>query len=229
MESNEKVVRIEVRGAAAVPLDMLKPFQGELKTLGREDYERLRHNILTYGYSFTIHTWVHEGEHYIIDGHQRLFTLKKMRDEEGFVVPELPISYVEAASFGEAKRKVLAGVSQYGKLTEESVMEFMRSADIPFEDLAANFSLPGIDMEKFMEMFAGPAPVEVETPTTVEVATPEMKHSSEGVKQIQLYYNQEDYQEFMQLTDALRLKLGKENVSDTLLEVLRESNRSHAN
>jgi ParB-like nuclease domain len=145
-----KEVRIACQGAASVPLEKLLPFQGELKSLSKENYEKLRSKIEDLGFSEPISIWRLKDGFYIINGHQRLRVLQKMR-EEGWFVPPLPVSWVEADTLQEAKRKVLSLASQYGTIESQGLYEFMETNNLQ-EDLAT-LSFPDIDLEKFEEEF----------------------------------------------------------------------------
>lgn len=216
------MIKTSVKGAGFVKLDDLAPLQGELKTLDRENYEKYRKSLIDFGVSFVTHIWKHRGKSHIIDGHQGRFTMRKMRDEEGWKIPPIPVAYVEAKNFEEAKRKVLVAASEYGKMNVKSLFEFAQSADIPYDDIVASFSLPSIDQGQFMSMFKDMPKID-NLPTPPDSQTPDMKHSSDGVKQVLLFFTTENHEEFMGLTNELSKKYGKENISDTLLEVVREA------
>src|SRR5690606_14927673 len=119
----------------------------------------LRDQILTLGFSEPISTWLHEGTYYILNGHQRLKTILRMINEEGYQPVSLPINLVEAESIEQAKRKVLSLTSQYGQVTEEGLHEFMVTAGIAPSELSAHYRLPEIEVPAFIEKFY-PAPID---------------------------------------------------------------------
>lgn len=222
----DQTIKINVKGAKTLPLDALQPFQGELKRLERHEYEQLRKNLIEEGFSFTIHVWEKDGVSHIIDGHQRVFALKHMRDVEHWSVPELPVSVVEAPSFQAAKKKILAGTSQYGKMTVKSLADFLKENDIPFDDVVATFHFPEVSMDELSELITNIKPDEALLPTPEELGVnevPELRSASENVKQVQLYFATEEHSEFMIKTDALATALGLESISDAVLEVIREA------
>lgn len=220
----EQALKIAVQGAATIPLDELIPFQGDLKRLDREQYEQLRNNMMENGFSFTIHVWQSEGSNYIIDGHQRLTALKMMRENEGWIIPDLPVSIVSADDFAGAKRKILAGVSQYGKYTEKSLFEFVKANDIPFDNIVASFSFPDINMEKLSGMFVVPEVTDLPT-VPQEHGLPEstIKSGSDGVKRVELFFDLEDYEEFMNNVNKLTSIYTTESITDTVVEAMREA------
>ena len=218
-----QTINIAVEGKTTIPLDQLEPFQGDLKRIDRHEYEQLRKNLIENGFSFTIHVWQNEGHNYIIDGHQRLFTLKQMRDVEHWVIPDLPVSLVHADSFAQAKRKILAGTSQYGKITNKGLMDFMNENHIAFEEVASTFKFPEINMDKFAQLFDNLGEAE-KLPDVAEGGgeIPEMRSASAGVKQVQLFFDAESHAEFMQKVEDLNAHYGKENVTDAVMEAVRE-------
>ncbi len=138
----------------------LTVFQGDLKSLSKKNYTKLKKEILELGYSSPIHFWVHNGKNYILDGTQRFRTLTEMT-KEGIPVPTLPMVKVEADSINEAKRKVLALTSQYGQMEKEGLYEFMSDSDLTVDEIAESFRFPEIDLKDFNEEFFGePEPEE---------------------------------------------------------------------
>lgn len=147
-------LKIACEAAACLPHTALTEFQGELKSLSTEDYAKLR-GQLEHGYSFPIAIWrAPDGLNYILDGHQRLRTIRRM-EADGWEIPDLPVSFTEAATYKEAKAKLLAAASQYGKVESQGLYEFMTDADLELEDIMAANRFPEIDFSNFeMEFFS---------------------------------------------------------------------------
>ena len=103
----EKIIRITVTGTASFAWDELRPFQGDLKTLSEENYRKLRAEIIDLGYNDAVDVWQDKGRLNIIDGHQGVLTVERMVNQEGWKCPPLPVNYVEAKSFSEARRIIL--------------------------------------------------------------------------------------------------------------------------
>lgn len=125
--------------------------QGNLKDLSKENYQKLKKQILELGFSSPIHIWKHGDKTKILDGTQRTRTLKTMRDE-GYIIPKLPIVYVEASSEHQAKKKVLALTSQFGEITGQGLYEFVTQNDISIPSLD-DFRLPEIDLDQWKMEF----------------------------------------------------------------------------
>lgn len=145
-------IKIACKGAATLPVESLTEFQGELKSLSEENYEKLRAEIKDQGFSFPIAVWKSEGKNYIIDGHQRFRTVKKMVADEGWSCPELPVVLVDANDYQQAKHKLLAALSQYGRVEPDGLYQYITEANLDPMMLETieirDFSLP-----KFAESY----------------------------------------------------------------------------
>lgn len=140
-----KKVEIKCTGSDYASVDDFHPLQGGLKVLNDENYQKLRYQILTYGFSEPVAAWENDNKKFIISGHQRIATLKRMVDE-GYQVPFIPYVMVQAENEHEAKMKVLSMASQYGVVSSDGLKIFMEDMDIEIADLEQNFALPGIDL-----------------------------------------------------------------------------------
>lgn len=141
-DPTNKTIRIACEGSLAVGLDELAELQ-HYKDLTQKDYEKAKNSILELGFSFPIFIWEENGIKWIIDAHQRKRVLTKMRDEEGYTIPSLPAVRIQAVDRKEAKKKILAQESQYGKIQEEGLYEFVN------ED---GFVLDTGDLASFVEI-----------------------------------------------------------------------------
>ncbi len=149
---NQQVV-IQCGGQSSLSLDAMQDFQGNLKDLSKESYEKFKKQLLELGFSEPISIWKNKDKNYILNGHQRVRTLKAMREEGIHIPPELPVNLVEAKDLKEAKKKVLALTSQYGQITDDGLYEFAEMAGITFEELKTDFRLPEIDLDKYEKQF----------------------------------------------------------------------------
>lgn len=145
-------IRIACEGAGLLSIDDMTEFQGELKSLSKANYEKLKMQ-LEKGYSFPIAIWkAPDGLNYILDGHQRLRTLSRMRSE-GWVVPLLPVSYTEAQSYKEAKEKLLAAASQFGTVESQGLYEFLSDANLDIDEIVKATAFPEINFDDFRNEF----------------------------------------------------------------------------
>jgi hypothetical protein len=149
---NHRTNKIEVRCTAAVTLDLseLTPLQGGLKELTDANFEKLKRSILKHGITFPFFVWQSDGENYILDGTQRDRVLKRMA-AAGYEIPPLPCALIEAKNRKEASEKILLISSQYGRVTDEGLYEFLSTNDLDFGELELLLELPTLDLDEFKE------------------------------------------------------------------------------
>ena len=219
-----KAIAIKCRGALSLPLEALVDFQGDLKTLTDESYQKLRKEILELGYSEPISIWQSKKgktiSNYILNGHQRVKTIRRMV-EEGFRCSELPVSVVEASSLKEAKKKLLAFTSQYGAMTMDGLKNFMTDAGMTLQDLD-NFEFPEISLPEFSLLFAPPAPEE-SGPEPEKKTVSFDAYKNAAVKQVVLYYPAEVYQKLVPKLDQLAKRWKLEDYSQVVLRCVNET------
>jgi len=151
-------VFIKCKGSGEMRLDDMVPFQGGLKDLSEKNYFKLRKSILEKGYISPFFLW----EDKVADGHQRLRTLLKMR-EEGIAMPEMfPIVKIEAPDEKTAKKIILAISSQYGTLGKQNLYEFISEINMDFPELDSAYEFDAIDFPDFEREYFN------ETPGTIE-------------------------------------------------------------
>lgn len=123
----EKTIQIKCKASLSIPLNELKPIQGELKALSNEDFVDLRAKILSQGIRFAFHVWRDKSVlcWYIIDGHGRDKVLCHLVSNENYQTPSIPCVEVEADSIDEAKKLVLDSSSTYHRVTQEGLMAYM--------------------------------------------------------------------------------------------------------
>src|SRR5262245_54163946 len=98
-------ISIQCAGAEVAALDELVPFQGDLKDPSAEALDSFKKELLRHGFSEPISIWKSpDGIKYILNGHQRHKALSVLRSE-GYSIPPLPVSVVEASSPKEAREK----------------------------------------------------------------------------------------------------------------------------
>ena len=152
---------VEIKGLKdlpRVPLGSVVGLQGKLKSLSDVNYDRLKQSMLKRDFFVPLFVWVDKSESPVVhlrlmDGHQRVLTLRKMKDE-GFTVPaELPAVMIEAADEIEARDKLLAIVSQFGEIEKEGLYEFVVEGQLDPNTIVTDFHMPEIDGAKFIEEF----------------------------------------------------------------------------
>ena len=135
-------LQIACDGYTRVNIDELRDMQGNLKDLTEENYVRLRNSMTKFGFSFPVFMWIdpQDNTKWIVDAHQRLRTLRKMK-QEGWTIPELPADLIHAKDRVEAKKKLLLLNSRYGKMTQEGFDEFIDEV---------GFEVDGTDIEDLL-------------------------------------------------------------------------------
>lgn len=122
----------ELSGLDHVPVSALEPFQGELKSLSKREYDKLKASLLTHGVIVPFFVWDDNGRYRLMDGHQR----DRVFEREGWAM-DVPVVWVAADNEQDAKRKLLVISSQYGRVTQEGWDEF--TFDVPDAAEVAHF------------------------------------------------------------------------------------------
>ena len=143
-ERKYKMIQIKCDTKDSLPLNALTELQGELKTLSKENAEKLKKQIRENGFIVPFFVWRDKDVNYILDGHQRKDVLLQMEADGEELPSRFPVVYVQSDNEKDAKKKLLAINSQYGKMTEESLFNFMEEVDFQFDDLK-DFQFAGID------------------------------------------------------------------------------------
>lgn len=144
----EKLVRVTCKANDYLPLESLCEFQGNLCELTEDSMDKAKHSILKHGLFLPEAIWQNEGKNHIIDGHARVRTLRQMQTE-GYIIPKVPVIFVEAATEAEAKEKVLLARSQYHKTTDEGLYQFIHTNLMDWDELKLEVSFPEINMQMF--------------------------------------------------------------------------------
>lgn len=168
-----KIIKVACEGADVIGIDEIEIIQGDLKELSMEDFGALREEIVKRGFSAPFFIWKSGKRRVLLDGTQRLLTLRKMRDEGGWTVPALPCAWIHAKDEAEARQKLLAFVAQFGRVTEQGMYEYLHKSGFDYTALD-NFSLPGFDVPTFAGAY-----FEVPASTTQEAGT-ELGNPSNG-------------------------------------------------
>lgn len=135
----------------SLPLDKLLPFQGELKSLTEKKYEKLKASLLRHGFSFPEFVWKSGKRSFILDGHQRVHALKRLRSEGIVLDGNVPVVYIQARNKKHAKELVLAATSQYGDMDEDSIYKFVKEADLNWPELKFSLDFAEINMDKLQK------------------------------------------------------------------------------
>ena len=71
--------------------------------------------------------------------------------EDGLNIPPLPCALIEAQDRREAAEKILLISSQYGRMTNNSLAQFLEENDLDLPELNDELELPSIDLNFFRD------------------------------------------------------------------------------
>jgi hypothetical protein len=148
-----KTIQNKVKELIYLDLSELNPFQGNLKDLSKENYNKLRKQILG-GFKAPFFVWLDPStnKYMLEDGHQRYRVLTELKNAEKYTLPKLPCVVIQADSEHEAKKNILEISSQFGNMSSQSLFEFasLNNIDLPtLED----FRFPEINIDAFKAEF----------------------------------------------------------------------------
>ena len=151
---SDKIIRIKAVGTRKVAITDLQNFQGNLKELYENEYIKLRALIIKRGFRFPVLVWKNN----ILDGHQRIFVVTKMVQDEGYVLEDnIPVVDIMAENEKEAKQLLLEYNSRYGVITEQGLYEFIETNNLTLDDMP-EIELPDINLDKFKDNYYNELP-----------------------------------------------------------------------
>lgn len=152
--SENKSIQINCVGSMVINVDDMDELQGGLKELSEDSYHKFRKEILTQGFTDPFNLWKSniDGRWKIADGHQRKKMLTRMRDAEGFTLPQFPATELLATDEKDAKTKLLGLVTTYGKITGQGLYEYMHTGHID-EDRLESLVIPDFNIPDFKDEF----------------------------------------------------------------------------
>ena len=227
-----KTIQIACTGSTVKFWTELHESQGKIKRLAKADYERLRDQIIKHGFSEPISIWMNGRKAQILNGHQRLRAIKTMVEKEDWKCPKLPVNLIEASDWKHARRKILALTSQFGRTRAEGLKNFLADTDITPQELLADFSLADLDLVDWVEttfgtvgrddLDLGDAPKlseeELANPDEHPTTLPPSGHT----RMMQIVLETAVAEDFMQKIEVLKGHYKTSNVSDTVLNALKE-------
>ena len=134
MKNADNILKISCECNDTLNLEEMTEFQGNLKARSDDDVDKIVKSIKKYGFSFPFFVWKHDGINHCLDGHGRLLALHKL-DELGYLIPPLPVVYIDCKDEQSARDLLLRLNSHYGTMTKESVLEFIGEFEIDTSDL----------------------------------------------------------------------------------------------
>lgn len=215
----------------------LTPLQGELKVLSKENLEKLKKSIKKFGFAFPVFVWENpeDAKIYIIDGHQRLNALNDLK-KEGYKIPQIPVSFIQASDLAEAKSKLLAAASHYGKFSKNGMKDFL-DFDFSSEDLVSTFEIPDFSMADFVgENILEPdtdddGAINPDEKITVSAhersKDKDKKEPTDQVKMVQLFLAGDEHERFLQQAAFMIENDGCKNLTDAVVKAMNEKFSSY--
>jgi len=143
-------IKINCQKGIDLPLSEMHAFQGDLKDLSEENYQRLSEQIQEKGFLAPFSVWKDNGKWMLLDGHQRHRTLTRMEENKVTLPDAFPTIEIIAENIKQAKEIVLSLTSQYGHMSNKGLYDFMQEAQI--KNLS-DFRLPDINIAAFSKEF----------------------------------------------------------------------------
>lgn len=135
-------IAVNVSHMGHVAYEQLRTYERNgLKIREVEDVTKLVNAIVNRGFNFPIYVW--EGHRLILDGDGRMLALDEIA-KQGHTIPPLPVVYIKADTQKEAMVMVLQASSHHGKMTQDSVGDFIIDAGIEIESIVSEIHLPNI-------------------------------------------------------------------------------------
>jgi len=150
MQGVHSAMKIENRilKTEAVRWRELRWVQGNLKSISKSSFERLKQSLLKNSFVQPFNVWDNGGL-WCLDGHHRQRAMQEL-EKEGVGIPEtLPANFIDCKDEREAKKLVLVYSSIYARTDEESLYEFIHVNELNFDDLKLEIDLPEINLGKF--------------------------------------------------------------------------------
>ena len=134
-----KKVLNQVQETVLIPLDLLEPFQDDIKYITPENLSNLAKNIVSKGFLSPFLAWKVSDESYkVLDGHQRLSALYHLRNS-GYEILNVPCTLIDAKNETDAREKLLSLASYYGDASERGLREFVKTYKIDINKIQMRF------------------------------------------------------------------------------------------
>ena len=149
-------IHSKVLKTISIDWQKVKWFQNEnLKQLSEEGMEKLKRSLKTNGFVMPFHVWedTAKKERWILDGHHRQRALEELLSEGVNIPNQLPATFINCKDEKEAAKFVLLYTSQYAKITNVGLDDFMQLYDIELEEFREEIDLPEFSLPRFEQQF----------------------------------------------------------------------------
>jgi hypothetical protein len=137
----------KVTNCPTISWDIIKNYQfNQLKDNSNRDIKKLKNSIVKNGFISPFDCWKSKDDKfYIFDGTGRNLALLEL-ENEGVIIPDLPVLFVEAENIKEAKKYALQRSSKHGEITQSSLIDFVIDFEVDEFEQLKNDELNIIDL-----------------------------------------------------------------------------------
>lgn len=141
---SKKIIVKNPNNLPTISYKNLKDLQGNLKTINKDNLEKLKQSIIKYDIFVPKFVWIENNKNYWIeDGHQTIKALAAL-EKEGYSIPDIPYVKVECENKKDAAEKLLQINSRYGEYNLDTT--FFEDFDIDL-DFIGNIEIPELDIK----------------------------------------------------------------------------------
>ncbi|MDR3341818.1 MAG: hypothetical protein LBT14_03340 [Treponema sp.] len=131
----KKTIKISCQGAGLIDWRSIKSLQEQYKDRTDEDIQKIMLSIIKYGWAFPAYVSKIDDDIWAIDAHGRLLAAEHL-EKDGWIIPPIPVDWIQAKTKEEAKQLLLRCDSRYGTINREGFVEFIKDIDVVMEDLS---------------------------------------------------------------------------------------------
>lgn len=115
--------------------------------------EKLIESLLKFQFVDPFKVWQDGDKIYCLDGKHRYLDLLKIQDIGVEVPEELPATFMQCADIKEAAELVLVYSSQYAKITQKGMFDFVSKFDIDLPGMFKSINLPDFSTQRYEQQF----------------------------------------------------------------------------
>ena len=141
-----KYVSVKCSAPDRLPLNALSQFNERLKTRTTSDVKALANDIAKNGFHCPFFVWKSGNENKILDGNGRYLALSYLQ-EQGYVLPCLPVVFVEADDERQARLKVLELNNINGQFSLEQFIEYTKVLNLDYSEV----HIPGLGFSSVID------------------------------------------------------------------------------
>lgn len=154
MTTIETTKSLQSRVIQTIPIDWRKMQflqQDDFKILPHEVKSKLKASLVANQFTQPFYVWQDPVDKTIfcLDGRHRVMVLQELISEGYGPYDVLPATFIHCENKQEAAKLVLIYSSQYAKITENGLFDFLQMFELSFEELTDQIELPSINIEKF--------------------------------------------------------------------------------